>query len=107
MLEIKNDKRAIIKTATNLAGTFKDCFSADTTEKWIRHFAQYRLDMIEQLELENYDIKYSKKNKKLFIDTFTDITLQNIEAKKKARANKEKIDIKKHGVKRKPQKGNK
>lgn len=107
MLLLKNDAREIKKFAKQFAEAYKDCFAWYSEEKYVRGFATRHFETVCAINEDENDIKISKKNKKLFVDVFSEITLNNILYMKEQHNTKEKQDIKKHGIKRKKQKGGK
>lgn len=107
MLPLKNDAREIKKFAKQFAEAYKDCFAWYSEEKYVRGFATRHFETVCAINEDENDIKISKKNKKLFVDVFSEITLNNILYMREQHNQKEKQDIKKHGIKRKKQKGGK
>lgn len=103
MAPLKNDSRSIKKFATEFAYTYRDCFCHYSQETYVRGFAKRHFETVCAINEEEHGIKISAKNIKLFIDTFTEIQLQNIEVKKQEYIQKRKEEAEKarKGVKRK------
>ena len=104
MMPLKNDAREIKKFAKQFAEAYKDCFAWYSEEKYVRGFATRHFETVCAINEDENGIIISKKNKKLFVDEFSKITLNNILYMKQEHNQREKQDIKKHGVKRKKQK---
>ena len=101
MIPLANDARAIRKFAKEQAEAYKDCFCWYSEEKYVRGFARRHFETVCAINEEENDIKISKKNIKLFIDTFTELQLNNIYYMKQEHNKKEKAEIKKKGIRRK------
>lgn len=103
-MRLENKASDIIKLAKDLASIYQPCFCHYSEELYVRNYAKRRLETIMAINKDDNGIEISKKNQKLFIDTFVEAELKNIARMKADFNKKEKKEIKKHGVKRKPQK---
>lgn len=101
MMKISNTPSAVQKAALAMADSYKDCFCWYSEELYVRGFAQRHMETLFAINESEYGVKISKKNQKLFIDTFTETMLNTIYCMKKEHNKKEKAEIKKKGVRRK------
>ncbi len=75
--------------ANELFESYKPCFCADSTEKWIKMFCEKRLETIDVLLEEEGKKPMTKAFKKKVINSFTEQMLQYIAKCKKERRKKE------------------
>lgn len=75
---IENTKDSIEKLSCTCAEAYKDCFTRESTEQWIRRFAKARYETIYAIQRDDYNNKLSQKYQKVFIDSFTQIILKYI-----------------------------
>lgn len=98
---IEPNKNTIKRLAMELSYGYRDCFCKDSTERWVKIFAEKRWETIAAIQECDYNNTLNDKLKKVFVNTFTDEMLLIIENYKQEGNIKEKGDIKKNGVKRK------
>lgn len=98
---IEPSVKSIETLALSYFNAYKYCFCADSTEKWVRMYASKRWDTLNAIQKDDYNNELTPRLKKVFIEKFTELTLQYIDECKKQKNKKEKAEIKKNGVKRK------
>lgn len=86
---IENNEKSILNLSKSCAKAYKDCFTSESTEHWVRRFAKSHYETIYLVQIDQYDNKLSKKYEKVFIDNFTDLMLKHIETLKKTTKKKE------------------
>ena len=89
----------IIKTETdirnaamNCAKSCTMCFDWQSTERWVRIFANKRYDTLYQIQKDDLENVMPRKFRKLFEDRFTQGMMKEIEAKQRIHMAKEKAE---------------
>lgn len=103
MFKVTKSQKGKEELANYMYEQFKYCFSADSTERWVKMFAEKRMVRILDEQKEDYEVTLSQKFQTDAIKLFTTKMMSHIEELKAERAKKEKS--KKNEVKRKKQKG--
>lgn len=103
MFKVTKSQKGKEELANYMYEQFKYCFSADSTERWVKMFAEKRMTRIIDEQKEDYEVTLSQKFQTDTIKLFTTKMMSHIEELKAERAKKEKS--KKNEVKRKKQKG--
>ena len=103
MFKVTKSQKGKEELANYMYEQFKYCFSADSTERWVKMFAEKRMVRILDEQKEDYEVTLSQKFQTDTIKLFTTKMMSHIEELKAERAIKEKS--KKNEVKRKKQKG--
>lgn len=104
---MKTDAKQVEILANELFEAYKYCFSADSTEKWVKMFAEKRFERIRLEELEDTGKNLSKAFEKKVVNRFAELMNEYIAQCKKQRRKKEREELdaakeaaKKNGVKR-------
>lgn len=101
-MKIANDSKTMKLVAKELAHVYKSCFCHYSEETYVRGFAARHLRTMIDIAKSDTNIIISKQNQKIFIDTFTEYELKNIQEMRAQHQANEKKE-RKHNVKRKPQ----
>lgn len=101
-MKLADDAKTVKQIARELAHVYKSCFCHYSEETYVRGFAARHLRTMMDVAKAESDLTISRKHQKLFIDTFTEYELKNIQEMKDIYTAKEKQQ-RKHNVKRKPQ----
>ena len=91
MLKITTEQQ-ILETALAYVHSFKMCFDWQSTEKWVRMFANKRYDTLYQVQKDDLENVMPRKFRKLFEDRFTQGMMKEIEDKQRIHMAKEKAE---------------
>ena len=82
----------IKREALDCAKSCEMCFDWQSTEKWVRMFANKRYDTLYQIQKDDLENVMPRKFRKLFEDRFTQGMMKEIEAKQRIHMEKEKAE---------------
>lgn len=91
MLKITTEQQ-ILETALAYVHSCKMCFDWQSTEKWVRMFANKRYDTLYQVQKDDLENVMPRKFRKLFEDRFTQGMMKEIEDKQRIHIAKEKAE---------------
>jgi hypothetical protein len=91
MLKITTEQQ-ILETALVYVHSCKMCFDWQSTEKWVRMFANKRYDTLYQVQKDDLENVMPRKFRKLFEDRFTQGMMKEIEDKQRIHIAKEKAE---------------
>ena len=104
---MKTTKNDIEVLAQKMFDSYKYCFCADSTERWIKIFGAKRLETYNELAKDLDGEGFTKTYEKKVLKRFTELMTQYVEECKKQQRKRqreeslrEKEEMKKHGVKR-------
>lgn len=101
MLKITTEQQ-ILGVAGMYVHSCRMCFDWQSTEKWVRMFANKRYDTLYQIQKDDLENVMPRKFRKLFEDRFTQGMMKEIEAKQRIHIAKEKAEqSKKKAIRRK------
>lgn len=91
MLKITTEQQ-ILETACAYVHSCKMCFDWQSTEKWVRMFANKRYDTLYQVQKDDLENVMPRKFRKLFEDRFTQGMMKEIADKQRIHIAKEKAE---------------